>query len=110
MMIYANRYFVLNEGTLKYWKNKEERDEHHDSPLGSIDCMDAEITIVKNREQQGFIWFLAQGTNGDIFEFANETKADRQSWLTVLFVSAFGMCLRLGSMCVQCLCMCEWFV
>ena len=102
-MNYADRYFVLTEGTLKYWKNKKARDQHPNSPLGNIDCMDAEITVVKRREQQGFIWFLAEGGTGDIFEFANETKSHRQSWLTVLFVSEFCVCLRSCCMCVQCL-------
>ena len=32
----------------------------------------------------GFAWFLTEGKTGEIHEFANETKALRQSWLSAM--------------------------
>ena len=84
IMTFQERYFVLADGTFKYWKDKEDRDKFPGRPQGTINVMDAEITVVRDREEQGYIWFLTEGITGEIHELANETASLRQMWLSAI--------------------------
>ena len=59
MVHFFDRYFVLEDATLKYWKNAAEYEVNPGKPKNIVKLNQSQITVVQEEHAQGFVWFIA---------------------------------------------------